>query len=401
MKILHISANGFTVKNLLLPQVDHFNHLGMTVEIGCALGEETQHLQRQGYIIHEVKITRNFNPIANLKDILRLAKFLRQQQYDILHVHTPFAAFIGRIAAKLAGTHHTVYTAHGFPFHPQSTFLSYWVYFLLEKLAAPLCDLILTQSYEDLITARLRRLCPPQKIQHLGNGVNIDRFCRSNLNPSHQIQLRQSLGIPRHAGLVIGTIGRLTYKKGSGFLIEAIAQLVEEFPDIHVLIIGGQVIGDPHPYEKTLTQNIHRLGLENHVTLTGYRDDTPELLGLIDVFTLPTFTHEGLPRSILEAMAMELPVVATDIRGCREAVRHRETGLIVPPCNATALAAALRTLLRNHQLRKAWGRAARQRVEVEYDERLIFRRLEIAYAQFGAPVPPFSSISNSGEKCVF
>jgi glycosyltransferase involved in cell wall biosynthesis len=91
-------------------------------------------------------------------------------------------------------------------------------------------------------------------------------------------------------------------------------------------------------------ERIQVLGLENHVTLTGYRSDIPELLGLLDIFTLPTFNHEGLPRSILEAMAMGLPVVTTDIRGCREAVIEGQTGFIVPPQNTDQLSAALEKL---------------------------------------------------------
>jgi len=186
MKILHISANSFTVKNLLIPQIDYLQQLGVTVEIGCALGREARQLQAQGYTVHQVQITRKFHLSSNLKDIFYLSKLLRQQHYDLLHVHTPFAAFIGRIAAKLARTPHTLYTAHGFPFHDQSSVIEYWTYFLLEKLAAPLSDLILTQSYEDFLTAQTKRLCHPRKIKYLGNGVDIDRFCKSRLNPHNQ-----------------------------------------------------------------------------------------------------------------------------------------------------------------------------------------------------------------------
>jgi len=125
-------------------------------------------------------------------------------------------------------------------------------------------------------------------------------------------------------------------------------------------------------------ERISTLGIEKHVTFTGNRQDIPELLGLLDIFTLPTFTHEGL-RSIVEAMSMGLPVVATDIRGCREAVVHQETGLIVPPQDSAKLAEALGILLANPDLRLAYGTASRHRVEAEYDETLVFQRLEGYY----------------------
>lgn len=385
MKILHLSAVSFTVKNLLLPQIDYLSSCNMQVEIACSPGLEVEQLKKEGYTIYSIKIVRKLLPIANLINIIQLARLMRKQQYDLVHVHTPIAAFIGRLAAKIAGIKNVVYTAHGFPFHDQSPSYLYHFYFMLEKLIAPLTNLILTQSYEDFITAQKQNLCSQSKIRHLSNGIDINRFNRNRLNTQKQLELRQSLNIPNTADLIIGTIGRLTYKKGSGYLIEAIAQLLPEFPNLHTVIIGGQVKGDPQPFQAKLLQRICELGLEKHVTLTGYRHDTPELLGLLDIFTLPTFTHEGLPRSIIEAMAMELPVVTTDIRGCREAVVHGKTGFVVSPRDSQAIASALKCLLLNSNLRKTYGKEGRLRVENYYDERLVFERLKVYYCELLKP----------------
>jgi len=244
----------------------------------------------------------------------------------------------------------------------------------------------LSQNHEDIATAKKLGLCPPEKIAYLGNGVDIDRFNRDRLDPAHQAQLRKSLGIPDTANLIIGTIGRLTRKKGSGYLIEATAKLVSQFPNLHVLIIGGELSTDPEPFYTEITERIRTLGIQNNVTLTGIRQDIPEILGLLDIFTLPTFTHEGLPRSIVEAMSMGLPVVATDIRGCREAVLHEKTGLIVPPQDSQKLAEALEKLLSNSEMRSAYGQASRQRVEAEYDESFVFERLENFYRELGVTI---------------
>jgi glycosyltransferase involved in cell wall biosynthesis len=379
MKILHICAVGFTVKNLLQPQINYFLSQGLSVEVACSPGSEMEQLQQRGYAIHPILIERQITPTSNLTSIYQLTQLMRERHYDLVHVHTPIAAVLGRIAAKLAGVKRIVYTAHGFPFHERSSKNQYRFYFNVEKFSALLTDLILSQSYEDVMTAQKSGLCPPEKIRYLGNGVDIDRFNRDRLNAAEQAQLRASLGIPDTANLIVGTIGRLTRKKGSGDLIEAGAKLLTKFPDLHILVIGGQLSTDPEPFQLELVERIHKLGLEKHVTLTGYREDTPELLGLLDIFTLPTFTHEGLPRSILEAMSMGLPVVATDIRGCREAIVHEETGLIIPPQNSEKLAEALSKLLSNHDLRQAYGKAGRKRVEAEYDERIVFERLQTAY----------------------
>ncbi|MDZ8023476.1 MAG: glycosyltransferase family 4 protein [Nostoc sp. DedQUE11] len=383
MKILHICAIGGTVEALLRPQIDYFLSQNLSVEIACSPGSEVEKLQQQGYIIHPIQIDRRISPVRNLRSIYQLTQLMRQNHYDLVHVHTPIAAVLGRIAAKLAGVKKIVYTAHGFPFHDQSSPSEHRFYFTVEKLAALITNLILTQNYEDIATAKKLNLCPPIKLRYLGNGVDVNRFQCDRLNPTHQIELRKSLGIPEYTDLIIGTIGRITYKKGSGYLIEAVAKLLPYFPNLQVLVIGSQLSSDPEPFQKQLIQKIHDLGIKKNVILTGERQDIPELLGLLDIFTLPTFTHEGLPRSILEAMSMGLPVVATDIRGCREAVIHGKTGLIVPPKNSEKLAEALGVLLSNYQLRQSYGKASRERVEVDYDEELVFKRLNKYYQDLG------------------
>lgn len=396
MKILQICALGITAKNLLKPQMDYFLAQDFTVEVACAPGAEVEELRQQGYIIHTVPIERQIASVPNGISVYQLARLIRKHQYDLVHVHTPIAAVLGRMAAKLAGVKSIVYTAHGFPFHDRSSPLEYYLYTTIEKICAGFTDLILTQNHEDLTTAQKLHLCPPEKIAYLGNGIDIELFNRNRLNSDHQTHLRQSLGIPDTATLIIGTIGRLTYKKGSSYLIEAAAELLPRFPNLHILVIGGQLDTDPEPFEAQLIERIRTLGLEDHVTLTGYRDDIPELLGLMDIFTLPTFTHEGLPRSILEAMGMSLPVVATDIRGCREAVIHKQTGLIVPPQNSEALAEALALLLANLELRQSFGKAGRHYLETEYNEHLVFQRLAEHYRQLQrATSKSFQEIDNN------
>ncbi|MBW4633789.1 MAG: glycosyltransferase family 4 protein [Iphinoe sp. HA4291-MV1] len=387
MKILHICAIAPTAKILLQPQLEYFLSRKLTVGIACSPGPELKELQEHGFKVHPVQIDRSISLFSNLRSVYQLTNIIRQNQYDLVHVHTPIAAVLGRIAARLAEVKRIVYTSHGFPFHDLSSPSQYRFYFRVEKLTALITDLILSQNHEDIAAAQKFGLCPPEKLRYLGNGVDIDRFGCDRLDSTRQKELRKSLGIPETADLIVGTVGRLTRKKGSGYLIEAAAKLLPQFPNLHILVIGAQLNTDPEPFQKELLEKIHTLGIESHVTLTGDRQDIPELLGLLDIFTLPTFTHEGLPRSILEAMSMGLPVVATDIRGCREAVVSGKTGFIVPSQNSEKLAEALGALLSNPKLQQAYGRAGRQRVEAEYDERLVFQRLEKFYLELGVLFP--------------
>src|SRR5919202_27907 len=382
MSILHLCAVGFTVKNLLLPQIDYLLTRGLSVEIACSPGQDVEELKKRGYIIHPIQIDRRIDPVSNLKSIEQLTKLIRQNQYDLVHVHTPVASVLGRVAAKLAGVKSIVYTAHGFYFHDNMAVNQYRFYHSVERVTGWMSDLILTQSREDLVTAEKTGLCAPQKLRYLGNGVDVERFCRSNLVPQHQQQLRQSLNLPDSAFPIIGTTGRITAGKGYRNLIEALAQPRFQFPNIHLLVIGGQLSSERDAFQSQLSHLIQQQNLDKYVTFTGFRSDIPELLGLVDVFTLPSY-REGLPRSILEAMAMQLPIVATDIRGCREAVVDGQTGLIVPPQNSEKLAEALGKLLADASMRESFGKTGRQRVEAEYDERFVFERLAACYEELG------------------
>ncbi len=383
MKILHICAIGATAQTLLLPQVNYLLSRNLTVEIACSPDEIADKLQQQGYVIYQIPIDRKISPLGNLRTIINLTKLMRSQKYDLVHVHTPIAAFLGRIAAKLAGVKRIVYTAHGLPFHDQSSPTEYFLYSTLEKFAGKFTDLIISQNYEDIKTCARLGIAPEERLGYLGNGVDIDRFSRKQLDAQKQKQLRQSLNIAEDTELLVGFVGRLTRKKGAEYLIEAAAKLITQFPKLQILIIGGELKTDPEPYYWQLLEKIKQLGIEDRIIFTGTRSDIPKILGLLDIFCLPTFTHEGLPRSIVEAMAMELPIVTTDIRGCREVVLPGKTGLIVPPKDSEELAAALGKLLANEELRKQFGKAGRNRIETEFDENIVFQRLSKFYQQLG------------------
>lgn len=381
-RILHICAVGFTVKNLLLPQIDYFLSKGLDVEVACSPGKEVEQLQEQGYTIYPIQIDRRITPIYNLNSIKQLTKLISSKKYDLVHVHTPVASVLGRIAAKLSGAKYIIYTAHGFYFHDDMSVNQYFLYHSIEKAASWLTDLILTQSHEDFVTAEKTNLCSVEKLRYLGNGVNLKKFCRSNLKRDHQQQLQRELNLTKKACPIIGITGRITAEKGYLELIEAVTTLRFKFPNVHLLVIGGQLTSERDAFQSQINDLIQQYDLSQAVTFTGFRSDIPELLGLVDVFTLPSY-REGLPRSILEAMAMEVPVVATDIRGCREAVVDGQTGLIVSPRNSEKLAEALAKLLEDIDLRKNFGNASRQRVEAVYDELLVFERLAAAYTELG------------------
>jgi glycosyltransferase involved in cell wall biosynthesis len=386
MKALHVCAVAFGLETLLLPQLDYLRSLGLTVEAACSPDPAVESLRSRGYVIHEVPIGRKIAPGPNSKSVLELGRLMRARKYDLVHTHAPVASVLGRVAAKLAGVERIVYTAHGFYFHEHMPRQTYALYHRVEKSVAQITDRILVQSQEDYDTAVTTGLGSAEKIRYLGNGIDLMRFDPAASRDDDRTRLRRELGIPEAHSPLIGITGRITEEKGFGELVEALALLRSDFPEAHLLVIGGQLSTERDRFQDSLVDFIADHGLESQVTFTGFRSDVQALLGLLNLFVLPSY-REGLPRSVLEAMAMGLPVVATNIRGCREAVAHEVTGLLVPTKNPRALAEAAGRILADQDLARQFGRAGRDRVETTFDERFVFARLEKCYRELGVVFP--------------
>ncbi|MGB8222447.1 MAG: glycosyltransferase family 4 protein [Polyangiales bacterium] len=382
MKVLHVCAVAFGLETLLLPQIDHLRRRGLTVDAACSPDSRVEALRNGGYTIHEISIDRKIAPGRNTRSILELSRLMRAKKYDLVHTHAPVASVLGRIAARLAGIERIVYTAHGFYFHENMSRPKYALYHGVETSVARITDRILVQSEEDYDTAVTTGIGSAEKIRYLGNGVDLRRFNRASLNDLTRRRLRQELGIPDERSPIVGITGRITEEKGFRELAEALSILHADFPEAHLIVIGGQLSTERDAFQDDLARFIRDQGLDSHVTFTGFRSDVDALLGLLDVFVLPSY-REGLPRSVLEAMAMELPVVATDIRGCREAVANEVTGLIVPPRDSRALARAIGQILSSPELARRLGRAGRERVATKFDEQFVFARLDACYRELG------------------
>ena len=189
------------------------------------------------------------------------------------------------------------------------------------------------------------------KITVILNGVDIRRYQR----PVDKGAIRDKLGLTEQARLIT-TVGTFKRQKGHAYLIEAVAALVLQFPDLHILLIGD---GD---LRAALQAQTSSLGLKQRIHFLGSRSDVPGLLAASDYFVLPSL-WEGLPMALIEAMASGLPIVATDVSGTRQVMVPGETGIVVPPGDAQQLAAAIRELLSDSARAQAMGAAAQRRIE--------------------------------------
>jgi len=306
------------------------------------------------------------NPWAAFLSLLALVRLFRRERFDVLHVHTPVAALIGRLAGWITNIDLVVYTAHGFYFHDDMSAWKYRLFVALERMAGRWTNLLFTQSSEDAHTAVAERIMSKDRVLAIGNGVDIDRFSPDKVQTGRAV--RELLGIPSNA-FVIGFIGRQVREKGIIELLEAAELLSRTHLQLWVLLVGERLssdyaVGVEKEYEKA------KGALGERLVALGLRNDTPELLAAMDLFCLPSW-REGMPRTIIEAMMMAKPVVATNIRGSREEVVHEVTGLLVPARSRDALAEAIQRFVD----RPAWGIelgvAGRVRALSLYDEKKI------------------------------
>jgi glycosyltransferase involved in cell wall biosynthesis len=263
------------------------------------------------------------------------------------------------------------------------------VYTTHEKLGGGCPGLRLSQNKKDIDTALRERIASADKLKLLGNGIDLRRFDPGSFSPEAGRRVRAALGIPEDAP-VVGFVGRLVAEKGLRDLLEAARLVRERLPSVRFLIVGG---ADPEKPGAITPEVARALGVLPACVFAGVRQDMPEVYRAMDVFALPSH-REGFPRAPMEASAMKVPCVVTDIRGCRQAVTHGRNGLLVPVGDSRALAVALLEVLRDPALSRRLGEEGRRRALVDFDERRVFATVLREYERLlqakglAAPTPP-------------
>lgn len=384
LRICQLCAVDFTLKHFLLPLIDGMQKHGWEVTAVCSDGPEIAALRTKGYRVDTIPIARSLNVFRHAISVFRLVVYFRRQRFDILHVHTPVAALVARVAAALARVPVVIYTAHGFYFHDEMPAWKRRLFVALESFAGQFTDLLFTQSAEDAETAIQEGISPAAETLAIGNGVEAGHFDPAVVGDGRE--MRRLLGIPERA-FVVGIIARQVVEKGIMEFLEAAIEAAVENPEFHILMVGERLASD---HAGDVGAELEKAGtaLGQRLVTTGARKDIPQLLSAMDVFCLPSW-REGMPRTIIEAMMMGKAVVATDIRGSREEVLPGETGLLVPTRSPGALAEAFLALAADREKVASMGLKGRERALALYDEAKVvdlqIRRLELFLRKRAVP----------------
>lgn len=314
--------------------------------------------------------TRELNPPKDLMVLWQLTRLFREERPTIVHTHTSKAGVLGRMAAFLTRVPVVVHTPHGHVFYGHFGSGLSRLFLYIERILAKR-------------TTRIIGLTEAERMDHLERGVGEDKKFAVIPSGIDLEDFRQWVGVRGHRppgfdmpqdAIVIGSVGWLTKVKGHRTLIEAIARLKPRFPLVHLVMVGGgDLLGE-------LAALATQFGIENSVTFLGERQDIPECLAGMDIFVLPSL-NEGMGRALIEAMAAGRPVIASRVGGIPAVVRHRDTGMLVPPGDVRALEGAVSEFLIRPIWAKEVGGKATEAIGSRFSSKEMVRAIEVVYEE--------------------
>ncbi len=357
-----------------IPFMAMLRDMGYQVFAAASFDGREQELKDIGVICYDIPFARSpYNP-RNLRAFMELKELLESNHFDLVHVHTPAAAFLGRYLAKKTNQGPVLYTAHGFHFYEGAPLQNWLLYYPVEKLAARWTDGLIVMNQEDFDNAQKRLgFCEGQNLFFVhGVGVPVPDRAFSADDTRGASSIRHELGIGSK-DVLVACIGELNPNKNQSFLLDAWGKVAKKRTKVHLLIIGEG--SNKRELEKRVLEE--KIG---NVHFLGYRDDVLHILQEIDILAHVS-RREGLPRVVMEAMAASKPVVATDVRGNRDLVENGLNGLLVPLGDVRELESALLRLIDNEELRKSFGIESANKIKDYSLDKVLVEMKEI-YSRF-------------------
>lgn len=354
--------------------IDALHTLGYEVEL-CANFENGEgpeiHNQtyvnechENGIVTHSIPFTRH-SLTGSLKCLPQLKNLLIKNRYDIVHTHTETGGLLLKLACKVKGDSKFFYTPHGMSFWKGSSLKSQLVYKPLERWICSSMDVNLGMNMEEHNTL----LCWNKQTAYYVHGIGLD-IKRMQTPSRHCDEVRSEFGLKESERIVV-SVGELDDNKNHITVIRALSMLNRR--DFKYVVCG---VG---PNLDLLTAETASLGLKGNVIMAGYRSDIPDILNAADIFVFPSF-HEGLPASVLEAMACGLPIICSEIRGNADLIKDGENGFLFKPSDAKSLSNHLSLLLEDSAKCSSMGKKNRKIVN-DFSLENVTKELKTIYAR--------------------
>ena len=375
VRILHIHTlpviSGSGINTFLTMQGMKGNHYESV--LACAPGGALINLvERHGM---EVKtfpsLVQPLHPLKDFLAILDLTRHLMRKPYHVVHTHNSKAGFIGRLSAKLARVPVIVHTVHGFAFHEQEPLWRQFLFRNLERLASHWCDKMIFISQPLVDWALKEKISCTRKMARIYSGIEMDRF--RPVSEQEKKRLREKWGLREHDA-VIGIVSKLWDGKGHALLIRSFKEIRKERQEARLVIVGEGYLME------SLKDLVSQLELSDAVIFTGFMEDVPQIIATFDVAVLPSY-FEGMGRVLLEAMAMEKPVVGTLVGGIPDLIEHGVNGYLVSPGNERELTSAVLKILYDKGLAVKMGEAGRKKMTDRFSADTMVRSIEKVYGE--------------------
>jgi len=318
-------------------------------------------------IIPVATLIRAVDPLKDFQTLISLCKLMRQEKPAIVHTHTSKAGILGRLAAKISAVAVIIHTPHGHVFYGHFNRLMSRLFLLVERLFDRITDGVVALTDGEKNDYVQLRVYQAGKMVSIHSGVDLQRFSDVRTNAT---EIKKNLGLKPNT-VVVGAVGWLLPIKGPLYLLRAMENLWREFSETHLVYVGKGEL------ERQLKSEAFRMGVTNKVHFLGWRDDVHEIMRTFDIFVLPSL-NEGMGRVLVEAMAAGKAVVASNVGGVPDLVKHGQNGFLVKPGNITDLSYYIKCLLKDQKLRLKMGLSG-QRLSQNFSVKKMVEKIDALY----------------------
>jgi glycosyltransferase involved in cell wall biosynthesis len=374
--LIRITTVPISLEKLLEGQLAYMSNYFEVIAISAEKERLENYGEKEKVRVFPLELTRKITPIKDIAAVFKLYRFLKKEKPSIVHTHTPKAGIVGMTASWFAGVPNRLHTVAGLPLM-EATGLKRQVLNFVEKLTYRFATKVYPNSiglYDFIITKRFTK---PSKLSIIGNGssngIDTDFFNPIRFSEIDNISLRDKWKIPKDNFLFI-FVGRLVKDKGINELIAAFSMLSELKNNISLLLVG--------PFENDLDPLLPEtlVNIEKSLDIysVGYQNDVRPYFATADALVFPSY-REGFPNVVMQAGAMGLPSIVTDINGCNEIIQNKMNGLIIPPKNIDELFKAMKLIVEDPVLYSNIKKVARKNIEKKYNRKQIWESLHEEY----------------------
>jgi glycosyltransferase involved in cell wall biosynthesis len=334
----------------------------------------------EGFDYHVYHLNRQLNPLSDLLSVCQLMLLFWRLKPHVVHTFDTKPGVWGCLVARLAGVPVVISTFTGLgSLYGNDTWpvrFIRMIYQALRTITCHLSDLTIFQNHDDARQLVAAGIVPERKARViLGSGIYTSEFAPVCVPDLKKAQLRDELGL-RSDEIIVTMISRVIRSKGVLDFVAAAQTVGKRYPNVRFLLVGPS---DEESLDRLTAVELTQL--KQAVIWPGLRRDIPTVLGISDIFVLPSAYREGIPRVLLEAASMGLPIVTTDSPGCREVVEEGVNGCLVPVCDAAVLGQVILRLIEQPELRQRFGLASRQRAVEQFDLRVIADQTRLVYQE--------------------